>query len=278
MMPVFAICAGLAGLAVPPLASASVAQPAPRVLMDEMTFTEVRDAIAAGKTTALLFSASVEASGPHIVLDKHLYKVRHIGARIAAELGNALVAPVLPFAPTSAQLNRFAGTINLSPDTFSKVNEEMADSLVAAGFKAIVLMSDHGGGQAALQALAPRLNEKYGPKGVRVVYSGDAYAKSDAEIETYLRANGFPPSNHGGVADTSEAWAADAAAVRPDRIAMGDPVNRTPDGASVIGPTGVEGDPRPSSVALGRMFNDIKVRNGVAEIKALLARTPPRQP
>lgn len=236
------------------------------LLMEDMTMTEVRDAIAAGKTTVLVYSASIESSGPHIVLGKHIYKVRYLGERIARELGNALVAPILPFAPTSDQLNKFPGTINLSAETFSRVNEEMVESLVRSGFKYVVLMGDHGGNQAPLQALAPKLDEKYRPKGVRVFFSGDAYAKSDAEIEAYLKEHGYPASNHGGIADTSEVWAAEARSVRPDKIAMGDPAT-----GSGIGPSGVQGDPRPSSVALGKMFNDIKVKDGVAEIRRLIA-------
>ena len=108
------------------------------------------------------------------------------------------------------------------------------------------------------------------PRGVRVFFSGDSYAKADAEVETYLKAHGFPPSNHGGVADTSEIWTVSAAYVRPDKIAMGDPVNRDARGA-VIGPTGVEGDPRRSSPALGKIFDDIKVKDGVDEIRRLIA-------
>jgi len=240
------------------------------LLMEDMTMTEVRDAIAAGKTTVLVYSASIESSGPHIVLGKHIYKVRYLGERIARELGNALVAPIMPFAPTSDQLNKFPGTINLSAETFSRVNEEIVESLVRTGFKYVVLMGDHGGNQPPLQALAPKLDEKYRAQGVRVVFSGDAYAKSDAEIDTYLKEHGYPPSNHGGIADTSEVWAADARSVRPDKIAMGDPMT-----TSGIGPTGVQGDPRRSSVALGKMFDDIKVKDGVAEIRRLIASTRP---
>ncbi len=48
---------------------------------------------------------------------------------------------------------------------------------------------------------------------------------------------------------------------------MGDPVNRDAGGAA-MGPTGVQGDPRRSSVALGKIFNDIKVKDGVDEIGA----------
>lgn len=257
-------------------ASAAAAGPQPaapahdRVLMEEMTMTEVRDAIRSGRTTVLVINGSTEQTGPHVVLGKHNFKARYLGERIARQLGNALVAPVMPFAPTGAELDKFPGTIDLSADTFSKVNEEVTASLVRSGFKYVILMGDHGGNQAPLKALAPRLDEKYRPQGVRVFFSGDAYAKADAEVEAYLNAHQFPPSNHGGVADTSETWAVGARYVRPDKIAMGDPVNRGPNG-TVIGPSGVEGDPRRSSPALGKMFDDIKVRDGVAEIRRLVA-------
>jgi len=67
--------------------------------MEEMTTTEVRDAIGAGKTTVLIFNGSTEASGPALAIGKHVYLARYLGERIASKLGNALVAPVVPFAP-----------------------------------------------------------------------------------------------------------------------------------------------------------------------------------
>jgi creatinine amidohydrolase len=266
----------LAAGTIPVLAAPAPARPhAERVLMDEMTMTEVREAIASGRTTVLLFNGSTEQTGPHVVLGKHNFKARYLGERMARELGNALVAPVMPFAPTSDELMKFPGTIDLSAETFSRVNEEVTASLVKAGFKYVILLGDHGGNQDPLKALAPRLDERYRPKGVRVFFSGDSYAKADAEVEAYLKAHDFPPSNHGGVADTSEVWAVGAAYVRPDKIAMGDPVNRDSRGA-VIGPTGVEGDPRRSSPALGKIFDDIKVKDGVDEIRRLIAAAPAR--
>ncbi len=260
----------IAGAAAAVAAGAPTTPRAERVLMEEMTMTEVRDAIASGKTTVLIVNGSTEQTGPHVVLGKHNFKARYLGERIARELGNALVAPVMPFAPTSSELMKFPGTIDLSAETFSRVNEEVAASLVKAGFRNVVLMGDHGGNQDPLKTLAPRLDARYRPQGVRVFFSGDFYTKADAEIEGYLKDHGFPPSNHGGVADTSELWAISAAYVRPDKIAMGDPVKRDA-GAAVIGPTGVEGDPRRSSPALGKMFDDIKVRDGVDEIRRLIA-------
>ncbi len=240
-----------------------------RILMDEMTTIEVRDAIRSGKTTVLIFNASTEESGPHLVLGKHIFRARYLGEHIARELGNVLVAPVMPFAPTGEEA-KFPGTVNLSPETFSRVNEEVADSMAKAGFKYIILMGDHGGNQAPLKELAPKLDQRYRSQGIRVFYSSDAYAKSDQEIENYLKDHGFPPSCHGGVADTSLLWAVGAQYVRRDKMAMGDPVQRPYPPQLSLGPTGVEGDPRRSSLELGRRFMDWKVKNGVTEIRKLI--------
>ncbi len=70
-------------------ASAPASAKTDRVLMEEMTMTEVRAAIAAGKTTVLIFNGSTEQTGPHVVLGKHNFKARYLGQRIARELGNA---------------------------------------------------------------------------------------------------------------------------------------------------------------------------------------------
>jgi creatinine amidohydrolase len=263
----------LAGLAALSMLAGTVRQSDSSVLMEEMTAFEVRDAINSGKTTVLIFNASTEASGAHLVLGKHTFRARYLGERIARELGNALVAPVMPFAPTTDEM-KFPGTVNLSAETFARVNEELADSMAKAGFKYIILMGDHGGNQQPLKEVAPKLDARYRSQGIRVLYSSDAYAKSDREIDSYLKDKGFPPSRHGGVPDTSSLWAVGPNYVRVDKIAMGDPIER-PYPAFSLGPTGVEGDPRKSSVELGKTFLDWKVKNGVAEIRRLIQDTQP---
>jgi creatinine amidohydrolase/Fe(II)-dependent formamide hydrolase-like protein len=247
--------------------SAAPARPGP-VMMERMTTTEIRDAIRGGKTTVLIFNASTEATGPAVALGKHIIRAEYLGEHIARELGNALVAPVMPFAPTTDE-SRFAGTVNLSADTFSRVNEDVAESMVKTGFKTIVLMGDHDMNQPSLRALASKLDEKHRAEGVRVFYSSDAYAKANKEIDDYLKAKGYPPSRHGGVSDMSLTWAVDPAYVRPGKIVVGGPV--PPAGSPLsLGTVGVEGDPRRSSPGLGKMFLAWKVRDGVAEIRRLI--------
>ena len=242
-------------------------RPSP-VMMERMTTTEVRDAIKGGKTTVLIPNASTEATGPAIALGKHTVRAQYLGERIARELGNALVAPVIPFAPTTDE-SRFPGTVNLSAKTFSRVNAEVAESMVKTGFKHIVLMGDHDTNQPLLRTLAAKLDEKHRAHGVRVFFSSDAYAKTNKAIDEYLKANGYPPSRHGGVSDTSLTWAVDPHFVRPGQLVVGAPV--PPAGSPMaLGTVGIEGDPRRASPKLGKMFLDWKVRNAVAEIRKLV--------
>jgi len=243
----------------------------PAVMVERMTTAEVRDAISGGKTTVLIPNASTEATGPAVALGKHIVRAQYLSEHIARELGNALVLPVMPFAPTTDE-SRFAGTVNLSAETFSRVNEEVAESMVKTGFKHIILMGDHDTNQPLLRALAGKLDEKHRAHGVRVFFSSDAYAKTNKEIDEYLKANGYPPSRHGGVSDTSLTWAANPDYVHPKRIVVGAPV--PPAGSPMsLGTVGVEGDPRRASPDLGKMFLEWKVRNAVAEIRKLVGST-----
>src|SRR3989304_7673196 len=101
------------------------------VLIEDMTWTEVREAIASGRTTAIIYAGSTEQNGPHMALGKHNFIAHYVAQRIAEELGDALVYPTLPFAPagdpaaTTGHM-RFPGTVSLSPSIFEGVVREIA--------------------------------------------------------------------------------------------------------------------------------------------------------
>jgi len=245
-------------------ASSLLAQEPKSVFVEDFTTAELKDAIAAGYTTVLLFSGSVEASGPHLALGKHNFRARSYAERVARGVGHTLVAPIIPVAPTGDQLMRFPGTINVRPEIFAEVNADVARSLASAGFRNVILLGDHGGDQAPLQKLAPQLDRELGPSGAHVFFAGDGYAKSTAEIEAYAKARGMVGAGHGGLWDTAELWAVNPQAVRPDRFALGDSAG------TQMSAAGVSGDPRPATAELGRRFGEIRVHNAVAQIRALL--------
>ena len=81
------------------VATPARAQRPDTVFLEDLTWTEVRAAIDSGTTTIIVPTAGTEQNGPHMVLGKHKYIVTWAADRIARELGNALVAPVVPREP-----------------------------------------------------------------------------------------------------------------------------------------------------------------------------------
>jgi creatinine amidohydrolase len=158
---------------------------------------------------------------------------------------------------------------------FAAVNEAIVDSMVVNGFTNIVLMGEHGGGQKELAEVARKADAKYGPQGVHVFFCGDFYEKTQNEFQQWTKANNLPPSSHGGIPDTSlmmylggDAW------VRRDKMVAGDPVlppgtQRDPSVPRVN--NGITGDPRPSTPEMGRLYFEMKTKNAVAQIQALIA-------
>ncbi len=64
------------------------------VLLEELTWTELRNLIGAKATTIIVPVGGPEQHGPHITLGKHNARVKILSEKIARALGGTLVAPV----------------------------------------------------------------------------------------------------------------------------------------------------------------------------------------
>src|SRR5256714_14584957 len=89
------------------------------VYIEDLTWPEVQQAIASGKTTAIIYAGSTEQNGPHMAIGKHNFIARWVAGAIAIKLGDALVYPTLPFAPTGDAVTRtghmgFPGSVSLT--------------------------------------------------------------------------------------------------------------------------------------------------------------------
>ena len=183
--------------------SGAAAGRTPNVEFEMMTWQEVKAALAAGKTTALVYNGGTEQRGPQNVNGGHTLMGREQVRDIALKLGNAIAAPVLPFSPNRASAD-LPGTIGLTNEIFEAINEQVAEELIKTGFKNVVLMGDHGGGQAQLKAVATKLDAKYAGKGIRVVFCDEVYAKANGDCDKWLVATNYPSSAHAGIPDTGE--------------------------------------------------------------------------
>jgi creatinine amidohydrolase/Fe(II)-dependent formamide hydrolase-like protein len=265
MKPLLAILV----LAASVLAVAPARASAESVFLDELTWTEVRDAIRAGRTTVIVPVGGTEQSGPHMALGKHNARASALAGRIAGELGNALVAPVVAYvpegrvdAPTGHM--RFPGTISIPDAAFQGVLEGAARSLGHAGFRDVILIGDHGGYQDQLQAVATKLNREWAATPVRAHFIAEYYRSGVEPYAKALRERGLSDAQiglHAGAADTSLMLAVDPRLVRADRLA-----------AAPVPGDGTAGDARPSSTALGQIGVDLIISRSVAAIRRAIAR------
>src|SRR5216683_358891 len=176
----------------------------PLVEFEMMTWPEVKAALAAGKTTALVYTGGTEQRGPQNVNGGHTLMARATVRAIALKLGNAIAMPVLAYLPNRASAD-LPGTIGLSAEVFGQVLTEIAEQSIITGFRNVILMGDHGGGQPQVfAAVARKLDRKYASKGARAYFCDDVYAKAQRDMEQWLEASGYPRSSHAGIPDTSE--------------------------------------------------------------------------
>jgi len=263
------------GVLMPVPAVAASGHAAHLVEFEKMTWVEVKDALAAGKTTALIYTGGVEQRGPQNANGGHNLMAYAVVKAIAERLGNAIFLPVLPYTPNNAN-PALPGTIGITDDLLAAILERLAEQSITNGFKNVILMGDHGGGQPKVyQEVATKLDAKYAPQGIHVYYCDQVYEAANDAFERYSAAHGYPVDLHGGISDTSEMMYLDKdhTWVRTQLLAtaVGDPVV---DGKPQIGPTsphnGIIGDARRSSRAVGKMMFDMKVEYAVKQIRGFV--------
>ena len=256
----------------------------PLVEFEMMTWPEVKQALADGKTTALFYTGGTEQRGPQNVNGGHTLMAKATVKAIALKLGNAIAMPVLPYTPNNASA-QLPGTIGLTPEILAAILERVSEEAIVTGFKNVVLMQDHGGGTNVYAEVAKKLDTKYASRGIHVYFCDEVYARAQGDFEKWLEANGYPASSHAGIPDTSEMlYLGGDAWVRKELIstAVGDPV--TPPGRRGAGPgassvptrvnNGITGDARRSTAALGKMAFEMKVDYAVKQIRGFLAVAP----
>ena len=139
------------------VASAQTPAASPRsVWIADYSPDGVKTAVAAGKTT-LIYSG-----GSSMAVANHVEVARYVARRVAEELGNALVLPIVP---TPARAGSAAANRG-SDGPFEIVTRAVA----AADFKEVFVVADEGAGPAdkTLEQLVSRLDAALKPKGVPV--------------------------------------------------------------------------------------------------------------
>jgi creatinine amidohydrolase/Fe(II)-dependent formamide hydrolase-like protein len=256
------VCVGLSCAA-----ALAFAQAPNTVQLEDLTWTELRDQIAQGKTTIIVPIGGTEQSGPYVALGKHNARAQWLATRIAQGLGNALVAPVVAYVPEGGYAPptlhmRFPGTITVPDEVFEKTLESAANSFEVHGFKNVVFLGDHGGYQDDIKRVVARLNKAWAGTRARAFVPPEYYGESSTGYARMLREKGYRDDEigtHAGLADTSLLLAVAPRMVRLDAL------RTAPKPGAADGVYG--GDPRRSSVELGRAGIDAIVDRTIAAIR-----------
>lgn len=253
------------------LATPARAQRPDTVFLAELTWTELRDLVHAGKTTAVIPIGGTEENGPQMALGKHDARVKILSERIARKLGNALVAPVVSYVPEGrihppTGHMGFPGTITIPDSAFIETLIGAARSMKAAGFRDIVFLGDHGGYQSLDETAADRLNRRWAKSEVRAHAIHEYYRASYEGFNRILESRGFSKAEigtHAGLADTSLTLALAPSLVRQNLLKSG----------GKFGPKdGVHGDPTKASAGLGEPGVRQIVERAVAAIQKAVGR------
>ncbi len=238
------------------------------VFIEELTWMEIRDAMQAGKTTVIIPTGGVEQNGPYLATGKHNYILRATTEAIARKLGNALVAPIVPFVPEGdiepASLHmKYPGTISLTEETYRRLLIDICASFRTHGFANIVLLGDSGGNQAGMKDAAAELNAKWTGGKCRVHFIPEYY--DYPAVEKWLETQGIrqvPEGFHDDFAITAQMMLVDPATVRmKERIAAGK-----------FRINGVDLAPGAKTVEWGRRIVDYRAETTAKVIRAALAK------
>ena len=243
----------------------SVPQP-DSVFLEELTWMEARDAIAAGKTTIIIPTGGTEQNGPHIVLGKHNFLVKYKAGEIAKRLGNALVAPVMAYVP-EGEVNpptshmRYAGTITTPQDVFVKVLEYAARSLRQHGFVDIALIGDSGGNQEGQRLVAAALNKEWAATPVRVHHITAYYPGRGDDWVVSQGVSAEDVGTHAGTHDTASLMYINPSMLRVDKLVVG----KSGDGQGHVG------NPSKATALFGKRILEMQIDDATAQIRELRA-------
>lgn len=233
------------------------------VLIEEMTWVEVRDAIAGGMRRVIVMLGAMEQHGPHMAIGTDTYLGYATGERLARRLGDALVAPVVSLGYSVGHLP-MAGTVSIEEATLEAVIVDVCRSLVRHGFAEIILLCSHGGNYHALSNVLPRLRAEHARTRISALTDFDEWLVAAREFAAREGLEMARLGVHAGQGETSMMLAH-----RPDLVHMERAVEgftgdasirwkaKVPPPMDAMSPTGILGDARGSTDSIGeKMFAD----------------------
>lgn len=248
--------------------------PAAPVRWAELTWQDVAATVDGGMDMAILPVGATEQHGPHLHLGMDT-----MAAVAVADGASALTGvPVLPEIAVGCSLGhttRWPGTLSLRPATLTRVVCDMAEWLVAAGIRRLLILNGHVTNHAPLRCALEEIRHEHREMlvALRSIWeiSPQVHAAYQADAVNF----------HANAAETSMVLALrpdlvhlDRAVDEPDR-ARGGFFAHTVDRET---PTGTVGRPSLASAEYGRRLLALAVTQLAHQVRQALDEAPPLAP
>lgn len=98
-----------------------------------------------------------EQHGPHLPVFVDTIQVSQIARRVESQLANDILLTPTMWIGSSHHHKDFSGTISMVPSVFGQVVQEIARSIIRAGFRRVFFLNGHGGNVAPAQSALTEL-------------------------------------------------------------------------------------------------------------------------
>jgi creatinine amidohydrolase len=175
--------------------------------MDRINWMEFKEVIPSKITTVILPTGTLE---PHGVINNGADNTAPTAmAKTIAKRVNAMIAPTLPYGITGS-MEAYPGAFQISEAAYRPFVKEILEGLAKNGFKNIIIMNGHGGGQTAvLQSVAAEVSQE---KKVRTLVINWWSFASDETKEVFGEDGG-----HAGLNETAFIQSIDPSLVHKDK-------------------------------------------------------------
>ena len=194
--------------------------PVNKIRMEQMTWPEIKQAIASGFTTAVFGVGSTEQHGPHLPTMTDARIGDDVAERVSRKLGHALQARTVDVGISEHHL-AFPGTISFKPETLALVLRDYVDSLVRHGFTRVIILPTHGGNFATTRQAIEAARKTH--PGVEVTGFTDLLALTGFlnQVSARYGVSAGESGAHAGENETSMMMALEGGLVAADRFEPG---------------------------------------------------------